>query len=203
MRVKLYVEGGGTRPGLRAELRRAFAALFQRAGFEGRMPKVIACGPRSQAIKKFNIAMGIQSEFPMLLIDSEEPITDVNPLANPRVAWDFLNRSERVRRPPGTEDDQAQLMVACMETWIVVDRDALKRRFRHLNENMLPPLSDMESRPKEAILNALRAATAHGGGREFNKARDSFDVLSAVDPAILEQYLPFFARFISALDSRL
>lgn len=45
MSVKVYVEGGGDHnKALQTQWRKGFSEFFLRAGLEGRMPAVVACG---------------------------------------------------------------------------------------------------------------------------------------------------------------
>lgn len=51
---KLFVEGGGNHnDALKTECRRAFTALLEKAGFKGRLPRVVACGSRRNAYEQF------------------------------------------------------------------------------------------------------------------------------------------------------
>ena len=48
-KVKIYVEGGGDQAKLKRECRRAFSKFFEKAGFKGKMPRVVASGSRGSA----------------------------------------------------------------------------------------------------------------------------------------------------------
>ena len=56
MKTTIYIEGGGDAPSLRSELRQSFHTLFEKAGFKGKLPKVVACGSRNNAFHDFKIA---------------------------------------------------------------------------------------------------------------------------------------------------
>ena len=200
MSVTVFVEGGGNKA-TDSACRQAFRSLLTRAGFAGRLPSVIPCGSRNDAYDDFEIALRNGGEYPILLVDSEELVArDNQPDVNPSGAWQHLGR-----RPSGANDDQAQLMVTTMETWLIADRQALKAYFPDINENALPlPRdSDLEGRSKQDVIAALRSATRSSSKGAYHKGNHSFDLLGRVDPAELMRQLPHFRRFVAALDSRL
>ena len=203
MSVTVYVEGGGTRAELKAQCRHGFQELLTKAGFRGRLPRVVACGPRHVAFDRFEIALRNGNEYPILLVDSEDPVADANqPDVNPSGAWTHLNERDLWQRPPGANDDQAQLMVTTMETWLIADRSAFSAYFG-INENALPRDSALESRSKQDVLNKIEDATRRSSKRRYHKGNHSFDLLGRVAPAELRRWLPHFQRFVAALDARL
>ena len=118
------------------------------------MPSTVVCGGRNNAYDMFKIALRSAdvNEFPMLLVDSEEPVTTA--------PWDHLKSRDGWDRPAGAEDDQAQMMVTCMETWIMADHEALRKVFgAHLREGALLPQIDLEKRSRQDLLDALKNAT--------------------------------------------
>ena len=206
MSVRVYVEGAGY-SALDAKCREGFQKLLTKAGFRGRLPRVVPCGSRTDAFDKFKSALRRQDEYPILLVDSEEVVADANlPGANPSGAWTHLGRLGRRDgrdRPQGAQDDQAQLMVATMETWLLADRQKFIAYFPGINRNALPPDSDLERRSKEDVEDALRNATQPSSKGRYHKGDHSFDLLGEVDPAELRRRLPHFRRFMDALESRL
>ena len=207
MSVTVYVEGGGRRAELKGQCRLGFQKLLTKAGFGGRLPRFVPCGSRERAFRSFSNALhesGRSGEYPILLVDSEDVVVDANlPGANPSGAWAHLSRLDRWERPQGAQDDQAQLMVATMETWLLADRQKFIAYFPGINRNALPPDSDLERRSKEDVADALRNATQSSSKGRYHKANHSFDLLGEVDPAELERRLPHFRRFMDALESRL
>ena len=205
MSVTVFVEGGGNKA-TDSACRQAFRALLTRAGFAGRLPRVIPCGSRNDAYDDFEIAFRNGDEYPILLVDSEELVAPANqPDVNPSGAWRHLaQRGGRERRPRNAQDDQAQLMVTTMETWLIADRDALRAYFPGINENALPPNSELESRRKSDVIDdGLRRATQRSSKGAYHKGNHSFDLLGRVAPDELRRRLPHFQRFVAALDSRL
>jgi hypothetical protein len=194
--VRIYIEGGGDSKDLQSRCREGFRKLIERTGFEGRMPSTVACGGRNNAYDMFKIALRSAdvNEFPMLLVDSEEPVTTA--------PWDHLKSRDGWDRPAVAEDDQAQMMVTCMETWIMADRGALRKVFgAHLRESALFPVEGLERRSRQDLLAALKNATEDcGKGKGYDKGRRSFQILAELDPETLKENLSYFRRFSETLD---
>jgi len=194
--VKLYVEGGGDAKSLHIDCRRGFSQLLERAGFKGRMPRIKACGSRNAAYDDFLTAhrQPRTQEHPILLVDSEGPVS--------RDPWGHLSDRDNWSRPRASDDDQAQLMVQCMETWCVADREALRAVFGDgLVENALPAVNELEARAKGDVQDALGNATRScGKNRKYAKGRRSFQLLEKLNPDTLRKHLPHFERLCAALD---
>lgn len=196
MSVKIYVEGGGEGKCLKSSCREGFSKLIARAGFEGRMPKIVACGSRNDAYEDFKTAQHDRTDYAILLVDSEEPVQSLN-------AWTHLKACDNWSRPRGTEVEQAQLMVTCMETWMIVDGKALQAFFgQGFNPNSLPSTNDIEARSRHEVQNALKNA-ARQCSRTYQKDAISYRLLAQLDPEILKTHLLFFRRFIETLESKL
>jgi len=90
-----------------------------------------------------------------------------------------------------------------METWLMADRDALLRHFPGMNQHKLLPDVGLEGRRKEDVNVALDRATSPSHRGSYNKGRDSFDLLSKVEPTKLKSKLPHFQRLINTLDNHL
>ena len=81
MKVRIYVEGGGDHnKRLKAGCREGFKKFFGKAGLAGRMPEVMPCGGRSRAYKDFRTSHenAGPNDFPILLVDSEAPVTETD-----------------------------------------------------------------------------------------------------------------------------
>jgi hypothetical protein len=192
MALKIYIEGGGDSKNLKARLRKAYRKLLERMDLP-RMPGTVACGSRNDAFDKFATACANDDDA-MLLVDSEDPVTA-------STAWQHLASRDGWDPPEDAGDDRAQLMVTCMETWIVADRATLRRVFgSKLRENALPPLQNLEGRSRHDVQNKLEQATAAcGRAKRYQKGRRSFQVVGELDPAPLREHLPHFVRFEDAL----
>lgn len=140
------------------------------------MPSFVACGSRGNTIDRFKTAHANRSieELPVLLVDSETPVTHGNP-------WKHLESvSAKWKQPTGATEDQAQLMVRCMEAWLLADR--------------VPTMTDIESRSPSDLLAAMRSAT----NNKYSKGTQSFQLLATVDPSKLER-LRYAKRFLDFL----
>ena len=203
MSIMLCVEGGGESRALQIKCRQGFAKLMENSRFIGRLPKVAACGSRNVAFKRFQTELKSGKRFPILLVDSEDLVDGANGPDNPYGAWRHLADRDGWQRPKAASDDQAQLMVTTMETWLVVDPNALIKHFPSMNSTKLPDDNNLESRTKEDILVALKRATSSSNKGEYKKGRDSFDLLAKLNPDELKSKLPHFRRFVESLDARL
>lgn len=131
--LHLYVEGGGNegkRRGLKPECRRGFREFLLKADFDGRMPRIVACGSRGEAFDSFTTACS-QGIAAALLVDSEGVVTKapVDHLKD-RDKWDISN---------DVDHGCIHLMVQCMENWLLADKEALAAYFGHgFRANALP-----------------------------------------------------------------
>ena len=204
MSVRVYVEGGGNKA-TDSDCKRAFRTLLTKAGFAGRLPTVLPCGSRNDAFDDFRIALrsSTAEDYPILLVDSEDPVADANqPDANPSGAWRHLAQRDGWTRPDSAADDQAQLMVTAMETWLLADRQSLTTYFPGMNTNALLPDTALEDRPRDDVRRALDNAARPSSKGGYAKGRDAFALLAQADPAALGSRLPHFRRFVAALEER-
>jgi len=189
--VTIYVEGGSQKGrDLKSQCRYGFFALLEKCGFTGPRPTVVACGPRSEAFKRFKIALGLakQGDYVAMWIDSEDLLQDIDK------TWSHLKSCDGWTQPAGATDEQVLFMTTCMETLIVADRQALKQHYgAKLQESALPPLHDLEVRERHAIQDALSHATRNCSNA-YAKGKRSFAVLAELDPDTLERHLPSFQR---------
>ena len=197
--IKLYVEGGGNSREQHARCREGFRKLLEKAGFLGRMPRIIAGGGRRNTFDQFRTAIhnAKQNEYPILLVDSEDAIN------GNMTSWEHLKARDNWDCPYGAASDQVQLMVTCMETWIMADKTALLTYFGQcIVEDQLFPINNLEIRNRHDIQDALVAAT-HSCKKTYRKGDRSFEILAELNPKILIVHLPHFAAFITSLDRHL
>ena len=196
VKVKVYVEGGGTTRELRARCRQGFGAFFEKANLAGRMPKIIACGGRHTAFDKFCIALGSNSEdnFIVLLVDSEGPLwDDFEP-------WRHLEARDHWARPRDATDENIHLMVQCMESWFLADRSGLETYFGpDFNRNALPGSREVEDVAKADVLRGLRNATRRSKRGEYDKGNHSYVVLGLIDSAKVLDASPYAKRLVETL----
>jgi hypothetical protein len=197
----LYLEGGSAgaqSKEVNIRCREGFRKLLENCGFEGRMPRLIACGARGSAFDDFSFAHSSgQADYVGLWIDSEDLLPDLE------AAWQHLHARDHWKRPNGAADDQVLFMTTCMETWFVADRDAMKFHFGvELQDSALPPLIQLESRTRHEIQDKLMHASRDCSNR-YAKGRRSFEILGKLNPDVLEKQLPSFARVRRILSAHL
>ena len=173
-----------------------FSSFFEKANLAGRMPRVIACGSRQDAFEKFCTALVSSAgrEFIVLLVDSEDPVADD---AEP---WVLLAESDGWMRPHGATNENAHLMVQCMEAWFLADKDSLADYFgRNFDRNALPGRREIEEVAKDDVLQGLRHATRRCAKGNYGKGRHSFDILAQIDPAKVRDASPHAKGLIDTL----
>ena len=199
VRVTVYLEGGGDSKEGRSRCREGFRKLLEKCGLTGRMPKLVACGSRNSAYDSFQTAhTGVpESDFVALLIDSENPLSDIEK------TWAHLEQQDGWQRPQGSQDDQVMFMTTCMETWIVADRYALREHFGQLlQESALPSLDGLEGRARGDIQKGLVDATRNCPGT-YAKGPKSFRLIGRLSPGTIQPYLPSFQRARRILEAKL
>ena len=196
MSARIYTEGGGSKS-VDIELRAGFKRLWERCGFQGRLPRMFPSGGRRSAYEDFesHVATAGSGDYVGLLVDSEDTVNDIEK------PWLHLRQRDKWAKPASASHDQVILMTTCMETWIVADRDALRGRYarRGLNENILPPLENLEERSRRDVQSQLERAT----DRQYQKGEESFRVLGTLNPVTLAEHLPSFNRARRILNEKL
>ena len=198
MSVRIFVEGGGTEQGNFA-CRKGFRELFLKCGFQGRLPSIVACGSRNAAYDRFRnaLARASRDDIVMLLVDSEDPVADIDR------TWQHLQRRDGWQRPHNAENEDVLFMTTCMETWIVADHNALREHFGpSMQPGALPPMDELERRSRQDVLRRLEHATRDCPAT-YAKGPKSFAVLGMLNPNTLTQCLPSFSRARRILNGRL
>ncbi len=201
MRMTIFIEGAASGPDskyLQVRCREAFHRLFAKCGLL-QQPSLRACGGRGNTFKLFTVAHAnaATDDFVALLIDSEEPVLEIER------TWAHLKGRDNWDKPKGASDDQVMMMTTCMESWIASDRKALCEHYgANLHENSLPNLFEMETRDRHVVQNALEHATRDCKNR-YEKGKRSFDVLGTLNPNELKKHLPSFERCERLLQAHL
>ncbi len=200
MSSTIFLEGGGDHSKeLQIRCREGFRKLLERCGFEGRMPRLYACGGRNSTFEDFQAGLAAKGrhDYVAMMIDSEEPVVDED------APWSHLKRRDDWDRPADATDDQVLLMTTCMETWIITDRATLGSHYgRLLQVSALPPLTEMEQRARDDIQNSLIQATRRCSN-SYRKGKRSFEILGKLSPEVLDEHLPSFTRARRVLDQRI
>jgi len=90
-----------------------------------------------------------------------------------------------------------------METWVVADRDALRKHYgSKLQVSALPPLVQLEGRGRHDVQDRLAHATRNCKNA-YTKGKRSFELLARLTPAVLEEHLPSFVRTRRILNDKL
>ena len=194
MNVKVYVEGGGDRQELKTKCRKGFSTFLSKTELAGQMPRIIACGGRQKTFDKFCTALAHSTEedFIVLLVDSEGPVM--------RDPWLHLQGRDNWGKPAGATDDNAHLMVQCMEAWFLADKDALVHFFgAGFNRNALPQRGEVEDIPKVELEKGLKAATRQCRKGAYHKGNHSFEILAQLAPEKVTNASPHAGRLVNTL----
>ncbi len=190
MKVKIYIEGGVQQSSSQDSLfREAWTAFFKKAGLNDlhKMPRSIPCGGRDKAIRDYCIAVrhAEPGVLPLLLVDSEQPVKSGHDV------WQHLAASANAKKPKGADSKDAFMMITCMETWFIADRETLKSFFKSCwNDKALPKWPDLEKVEPTKARAALEKATANCGERQYAKGKVSFELLKEINPAVIEKTFP-------------
>ena len=160
------------------------------------MPRVIVCGSRENAFDKFRsaFAKAADSDFIALLVDSEAPV------ARNTGTWLHLKNRDNWDQPARATDDNAHLMVQCMEAWFLADTDALVQYFGDgFRINSLPGHSEIEAVSKSDIETGLKMATRQCRKGQYDKRRHSFAILAELNPGKVTNASPHAGRFVTTL----
>jgi hypothetical protein len=215
-RITVFVDGGGDMPKLQQECRDAFKAFFEKLGYEGRMPRVIACGSRNLAYKRYRSSKA-EGDTVFLLVDSEGPI--IPPLNDPgydpsdSLTWRPWHHVQNRRnqagdlvdiwpKPANASDEDLHFMVEQMENLFLADRDTLKSFYgKDFNENCLPKQVDIEHAPKDNVIDSLRKASANCQKGAYSKGGHSFGIMGMLDVGKVLVKSPWINRLHIIMDS--
>lgn len=189
--MTIFVEGGGDSDTLRTKCRKAFSRLFEKAQIQNR-PRVTACGGRRAAMDRFTSAFQ-RGESVGLLVDSEDPVVALSNLQHlvARDGW---------QPPQGIDPQSIHLMVRCMETWLLFDREGLAKYYGgNFNAGVLPSQASSGQAAPNDIEQALKAATRSTTKGIYSKGRHSFEILESIAPSKLEQSSGSARAFLSWL----
>jgi hypothetical protein len=184
VKVHIYVEGGGDQNLTLTKCRRGFSQFFKKVVPTGCQPKIIACGSRVQAYNRFCTALIQHPEvFCILLVDSEAPVADA------QGSWAHLKARDHWECPPSATEENAHLMVQCMESWFLADQKTLALFYgQGFNPNALPKQTNIENIPKSDVNQGLEAATRHTKTKgKYHKTRHGFDILTLIEPHKVRQ----------------
>ena len=200
--VKIYIEGGGDQKKLKTACRKAFSKFFEKAGFKGHMPKLIACGSRQNAFDDFCTAVNFSKDdnIAFLLVDAESSVNTQH-MDRP---WSHLKQRDDWDKPEKASERQAHLMVQVMESWFLADKETLIKFFgQNFNRNALPKQTKIEVISKDDIFGGLKSATRATQKGRYDKGAHSFSILENIDPQKILEASPWADRLLKELASEL
>ena len=193
MSATIFVEGGSNRSRANSAARQAFQRFFQKAGLEGRLPRVTLCGSRRSAFDDFSNAVARGVNDAKLLVDAEGPVTADDP-------WQHLRRRDNWQRPSGSSGEDCHLMVQVMESWFLADRDAVADFYgQRFQSGSLPRNPAIEEIPKDDVSKGLNNATRRTTKGEYHKGRHSFELIGMIDPSKVAEASPYAKRLLDSL----
>lgn len=201
--IRIYVEGGGQSASAKSEVRRGFGQFLVDLRTLARQKRadwsIIACGSRDDAWRAFSLALTTHPRaFNVLLVDSEEAVREGN------APWRHLQQRDNWTQPSGASDDQCHLMVQAMETWLIPDRESLKRFYGHgFAAGALPGRSDVEAIDRHELLECLNTATRGATKGKYHKIRHGPTLLAQADTRLVRAAAPHCERLFSTLTQAL
>jgi hypothetical protein len=197
VKVHVFVEGGGDQPRTLTECRKGFRLLFERALGDRSRPGISACGSRQEAYKDFCRSIEQNPDtFALLLVDAEDSV------AEGENVWTHLKKRDAWRRPASAQDNQAHLMVQCMEAWFLADPQKLVDFYGHgFKRDALRRNPQVEAIAKQDVMECLERATRDT--EAYHKTRHAFAILATLDPATIRQRSPHAEELFSVLLDKL
>jgi hypothetical protein len=195
--VRIYVEGGGDHRRTLDACRQAFSQFFSKIAPAGARPRVIAAGNRKATFDDFCKALARHpDDFVLLLVDSEDPVQAGT------TAWHHLEArtEDGWTRPAIATDEQAHLMVQCMEAWFLADRATLAAYYGHqFLVASLPRQPNVELIAKRDVIRKLEHASRPTQKGKYDKAQHGFALVELIDPNRVREASVHAARLFAVL----
>ena len=172
----------------------AFLGPLKEAAREKRIHwKLVCCGPRGEAFRRFQNALGnTEDAIVVLLVDAEGPAQGEPRayLQNREEGWDLTD----------VDDRSVHLMVQMMEAWIVADVDALRDYYgQHFSAGALPRAANLETVPKPQLESSLERATRRTQKGEYKKIAHARHLLVKIDAENVKARCPHCRRLFDEL----
>ena len=196
MSAKICIEGGGLDAYTLRNCKSAFVRYCEKVVAPLRMPRIVACGSRDEAYRDFITSIN-QGDYDLvaLLVDSEDPVQ--TPLA-----IDHLRNRDHWQIPQ-TSAPHIFLMVQCMESWFLADKDTLEQYYgQKFLRNALPARANVEAIPKADVMGSLEHASAPCQKKKYHKTNHGFAIFALINPLLIEsasQHAKLFNDFLRSL----
>ena len=198
MNVKVYVEGGGEGRELKDEVPPGVQYFLP----QGQFGRTDAENHRLRSQGQ-DLPTTSAPRWPTRRITTSSSCLSTAKALSPMGAgpWLHLKNRDNWDKPAGAADDNAHLMVQCMEAWFLADKDALAKYFGGgFNWNALPGRPDVENISKSDLQNGLKNATKQCKPKgKYHKGRHSFAILTELDPKKVIAASPHAARLVAVL----
>jgi len=189
--VRIYVEGGGDNEDSITRCRQGFAAYCANVAPGRNRPRIVPCGGRNQTFDKFRRAVETSKtgEVQVLLVDSESGVSAATEVEHLRIRdrWDF----------PTLSDHHIFLMVECVESWFLADREALASFYDggFSAKSLSGSPKNIEVIQKQDVANGLKKATVNTKTKgEYHKIVHGSALLARINPALVERASPHAKR---------
>lgn len=206
--VKLYVEGGGDSKALKTACRKGFADFLDKTAVSSK-PRIVACGGRRDAYEAYCVAVE-NGDDAILLVDSETPVDARYQRgdSNSWQPWEHVKQrqGDGWDKPSNAVDTDCHLMVQCMESWFLADRENLNSFFgQGFQKNKLPATSrSVEGIAKSEIYKVLAEATKNCKTKaQYGKGEHSFKLLAHITPDRVTNASPWAKRFVDELKKKM
>lgn len=178
---RIYIEGKNN-----PELKASFVKLLEQE-LSGNMPKVVLGNGISQTVNKFRTAPFEDNEERLLLVDSDEQITDRN-----RLITDVNAKCSQANCKIEATSDNTFFMEQEVEAWILSQPEALKKRGITIGL----PLSDITAihKPSEMLEELYRR-----NGKRYNKTKEFASVFKHIKSTELSAYSNEYKALIDKL----
>ena len=140
-----------------------------------------------------------QDTLAILLVDAEAPVAPGKTCCahlRDRDGWGWTNP---------VPEPRVHLMVQCMESWFLADRDTLQEFYgQGFKPNSLPGNPAVEAIPKQDVMEGLARATKDTLTKgEYHKTRHGFAILENLDPVKVSDRSPHAKAFLDFLRAQL
>jgi hypothetical protein len=191
VKIRIYVEGGGEGKNTKATFRQGMSQFLQ--NLTGQKVDCIVCGTRNNAHRSFKNALKSNSDaIHLLLVDSEDFVRVSSPKQHliERDNWDLSD----------IDEENIHLMVQVMESWLIVDIEALANFYgQKFNRNAIPQPNNIEQIAKPDVESALKNATKFTQKGEYHKINHGPKILATLDVSIVRNKSAYCDRLYQYL----